>query len=393
MLNVTSAFLSAIKQGSRTIDAKVSIGGTVAIPECTLTTASVDAFSVDSSLGNGNLPSIGATISNKLTLTVINDGTLPQTIVGKVIRPSVSIDVTGAGSYEWVALGEFYADYDGIDIGKLETTFECFDKMADYMSIDYIAVAGLTMTVQGVLTDLTTTYGVNFATQTGLPTSTVLTSVPTGSVRQVLSDMASLMSTNATIDGNGNVKFIFMTTIAPATFALGLDNYSDFKLQPDKVLSFTELIITDGNNEVPWGNTAGYSLSFQNSQVQLLADVQAVYNRIFPINYYAYTMKAQGMPHIELGDVIQFTYVKLDGSETIINIPIIHHKLSFKGGLSSEFSASAPQQQTTDVSVTSGSSLADAIDVSYNDLNLAIQIASQQVTGNQGGFITTVLNE
>lgn len=350
-------------------------------------------FNIDSSLGNGNLPSIGTTISNKLTLSVINDATLPQTLIGKTLRPYVAIDVTGTGSYEWVKLGEFYADYDGVDIGKLETTLEAFDMMAVYMDTTYTAMAGLTMTVQGVLNDLATNYGVKFATQSGLPTSTVISIAPVGSVRQVISSMASLMSTNATIDGDGCVKFIFMNTVPSATFCMGLDNYSSFKLQPDSLISFTELILKDGNNDVPWGDTSGYALSFQNPQVKILDDVKAVYNRIFPINYYAYTMKAQGMPHLELGDVISFTYVKLDGTQSTINIPILKHKFTFKGAFVSEFSASAPQQQTTSVTVTSGSSLADAVDVTYNDLNEAVEIATKQITGNQGGFVTTVLNK
>lgn len=455
-------------------------------------------FNIDSSLGNSNLPSIGSTISNKLTLSIINDKVVPQTLIGKALRPYVGLDI-GNGVYEWVKLGKFYADYDGIDIGKLETTLEAFDNMASYMDVTYTASAGLTMTVQGVINDLATNYGVTFANQvsknlynpethiefdgfyrayatgvksvsvptyslkipvqpnttyvkstdvltnniaywtsgftyiSGVATATTFTTpancyfvtiaivkpygwfqlevgsvatsyvpyglqnpalkvVPTGSIRQVISDMASLISTNATMDGDGNVKFVFMNTVASGTFSLGLDNYSEFKLQPDSMVSLTELILDDGSNQVPWGNTSGYALAFKNVQVKELPDVKVVYNRIFPVDYYAYTMKAQGMPHVELGDVIPFTYLKLDGTQATINIPIIKHKFTFKGAFTSEFSASAPTQSTTSVAVTSGSSVADAVDVSYADLQEAIEISSKQITGNKGGFITTLLN-
>lgn len=351
-------------------------------------------FNIDSSLGNGNLPSIGSTISNKLTLEIINDMVIPQTLIGKTLRPYVGIDTTGNSVVnEWVKLGEFKADYDGVDIGKLTTTLEAFDMMAAYMNTPFNPTIGLVMTVQGVLDELATTHGLRFATQTGLPTTTAITIVPKGSIRQVLSEMASLMSTNATMDADGCVKFVFMNTIPQATFEMGLDNYSDFKLQPDSIVSFTELILADGNNEVPWGYPdLGYSLSFKNDQVKLLDDVKTIYNRIFPINYYAYTMKAQGMPHLELGDVVTFTYLKLDGSTGVITIPILKHKFTFKGGMVSEFSASAPQQQTTSVTVTSGSSLADAVDVTYADLNESIAMANKLITGNQGGYVTTILN-
>lgn len=164
-------------------------------------------------------------------------------------------------------------------------------------------------------------------------------------------------------------------------------------LQPDKVISITELIHSNGETEMPWGDTSGYALTFKNEQVLVLQDVKDIYNRIFPINYYAYTMKAQGMPHIELGDVITFTYVKLDGSQATITIPILKHKFTFKGALISEFSASAPQQQKTDISITSGSTMGDAIDVTYESLQESIQVASQQITGNTGGYITTILND
>jgi hypothetical protein len=379
MYNVSLAFLNKIKEPSRTIDAKVDIG------LVTIDTTILIDFSIDSSFGSNNMPSLGGVVSNKLILSILDDISLPQVLVGTPIIPYVAIVVDEIGTYEWVKLGEFYAEQDNITITKQKITIECLDIMAQYDTLRYDTTLTYPNTIQNMITEITTGYGINFATQT-LP-SVSFTVAPTGTVRQVLGMIASLCTTNAIINNDGEVEFRFLST---SGFSFNADNYIDFKLTSDSQVKISQLTLPTDEGETPIiaGDGTGFALQLENDAILDSADLQVVFNREFPLNFYAYDMKAQGMPHLQVGDYVQFT----DVESVIRTLAIVNHKFSFNGGMSSEFTVDSPKQPTTDITVTGGSTLSKAIARSYATLSEAIANATGLITGAQGGYLTTIFD-
>lgn len=347
---------------------------------------SVKDIKIESLFGNGDLPTIGSTMSARLSMTLINGESIPQVLIGTPIRPYVGVDV--GGKFEWVALGEFYSDYDDINISVLETKLNGFDTMIKFDSTEYTTTKTLPLTVNDIILELSTKYGIKFSKQT-LP-NVSLSEVPSGTLRQVISHLAGLMTTNAVIDYDGKVKFVFLNQ---TTFTLNKHNYVDFKLKPDSIVKISQLKVDNGKEVNIVGDSSGYSLEFKNPQIATSAILNDVYNRSFPLNYYGYNMKCQGMPHLQVGDIITFTYLTLDGTEKTINIPIIKHSFTYNGGMMSDFTSNSPKDKVTKTTVTSGSGVGDAIGQSYDELLEAMRESLRIVTGNEGGNVITILDE
>lgn len=346
-------------------------------------------FEVESSFGNSDIPTIGGAVSSKLSLEVINDVKLPQVLVDVPIRPYVAIDVDGTGNYEWCKLGEYYADYSDITRGKISTNIEAFDMLSKYDDTVYSTTLTLPKTVNDIIVDLTSNYGVRFASQTGLPNPSIA-AIPNGTIRQVISQLATLMTRNAVANEDGDIEFIFL---ADSGFSMDANNYIDFKLTPNSAVKISQLQIeADNDIKLSSGDSTGYALVIDGSQVSTQADLDTIYNRYFPLTYYGYNLKSQGMPHLQIGDLITLTYLQFDGSTSTISIPILNHKFAFNGGMNSQFKAMAPKETTTKVAQTGGSTMGQAVDQSYSDMIAAMSSAMQIITGNEGGNVITMLD-
>jgi len=377
MFAASSNFLTKIKEAARTVQGYVVINAST-IPEDFI----ID-FSVETQFGSGGLPAIGGVTSRKLTLRLIQDASIP-TIVGQPIKPFVGIEIT-TGVFEYVPLGVFYASYSDIKKTERSIELECFDKMADFDNIVYSTSLTYPATHAAVRAEITSNFGIAFATQT-LPSVNVEAPLA-GTLRQVLGQLAALLTRNAIIDVSGNLAFIFFNSPA---FTIGPDNYLDFRLDSEAMVDITQFIVEKENEEdnIVYGTSAGYAFKFSNDSVLTYAQLQTIFSREFPLSYYAYTMRLQGMPHLEVGDVIQFT----DKNSTIRNMAILSHKLTFNGGLISEFKASAPSEPVANISPTGGSNLTQALKYAAPDVTAAITNATDLIRGAQGGSIITNLD-
>ena len=342
-------------------------------------------FSLQSSFGTNDMPTLGGVVSSGMSLTMVKDSRLPQILIGIPIRPYTAIDI-GGGVYEWVKHGEFYANQDDITKNKKTITIDSLDMMASYDDLRYDTLLSYPNTIQNMLVELTSTYGLSFVSQT-LP-SVEFDIAPKGTVRQVLGMIASLCTTNAVINTEGKVEFKFLTT---SGFAFDANNYVDFKLTSDNSIKISQLTIpTDEDaTEIVAGDGTGFALKFENSAIQTSANLQVLFDREFPLEYYSYTMIAQGMPHLQVGDYVEFTDVDLN----VRTLAILNHTFSYNGGMKSVFKVDAPKENTTDIILTGGSTLDKAIARSYETLVMAVANASSLITGNQGGTVITILDE
>lgn len=354
MQNVSQDFLNTIKQPSRTLGVKVLLGNVE------LTEETVVDFTIESSLGNEGLPSLGAVTSSKLTLQLLNNSEIPFVIAAQPIKPFVALKV--GESFEWVALGTFFME----STVKTDLTIklECFDRMFSYEKTAYESDLAFPKTLQEVVSNISTKYGLPFHNISSLP-NTSIKEKPKGSVRSVLSDIAELASCNAFINSQDKVEFKFLKDNG---VELTSDNYIDFKLTSDDPIKITKLIVEkngvvqngDKEEEIPdleIGDTTGIVLRLENESITSTGELKTVFDRVFPLTYIPYTCKLQGMPHFEVGDCFYLT----DKKDVKRKLPITSHTLSFNGGLSSEFSCDAPSKDGVSSGSNGGSSISNAL--------------------------------
>jgi uncharacterized protein YxeA len=377
MYNVTQDFLTAVKLPSRTVKAKVVIDGTTTLDESIIMNFSVEkAFS-------SNMPVLGSVSASKLTLSMINDG-LPAVLVGVPIIPSVAIEVT-PGVYEWLQLGTYFAEPGDITKTKRTTSIECFDKMPTYDSMTYTSTLSYPASLEAIKAEITEKHGISFAAQT-LPAVT-FAEAPIGTVRQVLAELALNLSRNCIVNATGLVEFV---ALSDTGFSLDGSHYIDFRLESEAPIKLSQISFKKGESVVYSGDGSGYAISIESSNITDQAAADTVYNRAYPLTYTAYTLKAQGMPHLTLGDKFTFT----DVENNVRTLIVVNHKLSFSGGLVSEFTVDAPKAEVVESTPTGGQSVVSrAVTQATASMMLAVNEATQLITGAQGGVVKTVFDE
>ena len=371
MYSVTSNFLTKIKESSRTVKAKVEID------TVTLYENEIIKFAIEDSFGSFNMPAIGGVSAKKLTLEVLS-GNTPAIMIGKPIKPYIGIE-TSTGVYEYIPMGVFYADYNQIKKTDKLITIECFDKMPTLDDDKYTSALTYPATVEDMVEEIGIKYGLTIHSQT-FPTAS-FPSAPSGTVRQVLSQIAALISTNATFNRLGELEFNFTNTTG---FTLNSSNYISFQLLSESMAKISEIIVTKGDEEdsIIYGDGTGVAISFKNEAINTYADLGVVFNRVFPLNFVAYEMSLQGMPHVDVGDKITFT----DKNGTIRTIIVSSHKIEFSGGVKSTFTTAAPEKQITETTAT-GNTVLSSVSIDYAQVEEAALAASRLIVGNEGGFL------
>ncbi len=378
MYNVSSAFLTKIKESSRKLKAKVIIN------EATLYEDTVIDFSIEGAFGSDNIPIIGGVTASKLTLNLINNANIPAIIINVPVKPYIAVEVS-EGTYEWVPLGVFYAEYSDIIKTDQSISMDCFDKFASYDEISYSSSLSFPATIEEMKIEITSKYGVTFAAQT-LPSAS-FSEKPEGTLRQVLGQMAAVLTTNAVVNVLGEVEFRFLSE---SGFTMDSNNYIDFKLTSAAQVKISQLTIQaeEEENNFSVGDGSGYALKFENSGITNTSQLQTVFDRQFPLYFHAYSLKSQGMPHLQVGDKFNLT----DKKNVVRSLTVVNHKLTYKGGLISEFAVDAPRSSITNITLTGGTTVGKAIGLAYNNFLAAVSAATKLITGNQGGYVVMVMN-
>ena len=179
-------------------------------------------------------------------------------------------------------------------------------------------------------------------------------------------------------------------TVPSATFTFNGDNYITFALLSDSMVRISQLRMTrEDGTELVSGNNTGLSLLFENPAIVDAIGLDTVFNRVYPLDFYAYDMPMQGMPHIDVGDIVTFTDIN-SVSRTII---VAEHKMTYGGGLKSDIRCNAPKDNATEVNVTSGSTVGNSIRNFSKTVEQAIDNATRLITGAEGGNVIIVQDQ
>lgn len=339
MYSLATSVLNALKSNSREITTKIYID------DVEVNLDKIKDFSIESQLSSNNIPAIGSVFSNKLNINFIYDASL-ENIKGKTIKPHVGIKVNS--EYLYIPLGVFYIEY--ITVSKTSIKIEAFDKLIYLSDITYSPNLPLPTNIASIINDLQTTYNLEFVSQI-YDDEQIIEIGNNTSIRQLLSDIAELMGANCVVNREGKIEFRKYNN---TSFNIDSNNYIDFMKLNEKEININGLVCGDISK---FGQEDGYVLEIENKNIKDTATIERIYNKFLPIMYIPFELKVQGMPHIDVGDIIKLT----DVNNNTYNLYITSHRLIFNGGLISEIKTNKPETPISTVGSTGENGVTQSI--------------------------------
>lgn len=317
MYNVSTAFITAIKQPNRIVSSKVVIGSNTYLDDNIVSMEYSDTSNPDIEF------EIGSVSSATIKLVLLNVNEQFETVTYK---PSIGIQLPDQ-SIEWVPLGVFSADIPKRNKNTVELTL--YDSMIKMEQL-YVSQLTYPATITDMMNEACSIAGVTFSGT--LPNYTVQAK-PTGyKCREVVGLIAQMCAGFAKFDRSGNLKI--KTYATTTSESLTTDNYIKNGFEKKKDVNYRLDAITvqtdDSGTTITQGTvTAGGSeLTFKNPWFTnaILTDV---YNKLNGFSFLPASIKAQGNPSTECGDLVAFT----DSYGDSYNIPIMKIDLTYDGGL------------------------------------------------------------
>lgn len=342
MYNVTTAFLDKIKQNDRVVRGKLDIGITA-----NLTYEDIISMNIEYSLGNGNVPAIGGVVASKLNVVLRKDN-VPSILTTQLLKPYFGLEI-GTGTFEYIPMGEFRVNPQDIKKTDNTITLTAFDILYLLGDSPYITNLAYPATLTQIKADLASK-GIRFANQA---LSNITIKKKPNTIRELLSDVSELLGTNVVTNRLGEIEFRKLNLTTFET-----DNYNSFKLLADDEVNITRVVVDKEDDvEISYGSDSGFTVRIQNNSIDNVAELTTAYNRVFPISYIAYDCRIQGLPHLDVGDIIKLT----DRHGVTRNLPIVYHKISYSGGLRSELRADAPSGSVSSTGSTGSNSITQSL--------------------------------
>lgn len=280
---------------------------------------------------------IGATTSQTLDLTLINKGD----IVYGTSTIKVEIGLKIGSTVEYIPIGIYNID----DIEKTDYTIKitAYDNMIKFERY-FMTTLGDTLTLQQVVSELTRITGVQF---TGTLPSCTVKKLEGFSCREILSYVASICGGNAAITRDG--KFTIVTP-KDNSYSIGTSNYFDYKREETKY-KIGKISCQVGEEVLSKGSLGADSMELQFDNPWINATTLTdIYNKLNGFEYLGYSMKWQGDPCVDVGDIVTIT----DKKGVVRKHPILSQKFTYTGGLTSEISAKGENKNKNEFS-SSGS--------------------------------------
>lgn len=276
---------------------------------------------------------IGATTSQILDLTLLNKGDM----VYGTSTINVEIGLKIGNKIEYILMGIYNID----DIEKTDYTIKitAFDNMMKFEK-NFISNLGDTLTLQQVVNELVRITGVQFTGN--LPAYTVK-KLEGFSCREILGYVASLCGGNAIITRDG--KFTIVTP-KDNSYSIGTSNYFDYKREETKY-KIGKISCQSGEEILSKGSIGvdSMELQFENPWVNntILTDI---YTKLNGFEYLGYSMKWQGDPSLDVGDIVTIT----DKKGVVRKHPILSQKFTYTGGLTAEMGAKGENKNKNEFS-------------------------------------------
>jgi hypothetical protein len=339
-------------------------------------------FSIENSLSLTDGFAIGTAIPSKLTIKLRTNEVIPA---NARIMPYLSLSMrgmtwlqaqypwedmkiswTGTGT-DWLPLGEFFVD----DREKVNDvwTFTCYDKLV-FADAAYVSSLTYPATQRAVFNEICNRLGWTYDSSVVINANYRIQAGPAGyTMRQVLQYIAAANSASLYIDKAGTVKFKRFTASDAPVFEMTTFDYSSVR-QTNPVKTYTRVVVTyNTEDELQYEAGTGddnHTLFLENPFMTqaMVNDLRATLNGF---SYLPLTMRAQGYPQLEQGDVIAFeqqegtswdetvstwedTHIPWDGIVRYKSL-ILHQVFRFAGGLSMTLEAPSVSEQQSEFKV------------------------------------------
>ena len=282
MYSVSSTILEKIKQSDRVVRGKLLLGNVE------LTQEDIISMSIESSLGNGNIPAIGGAVASRLEVKLLKNN-VPPVITTQELKPYLGLE-TSSGIIEYVPMGVFRVSPQDITKTDMTISLVGYDVLYQLENTPYTTNLTYPATWGSIKADLETK-GFKFKTQS-LPNVTVKDKPDT--IRELLSDVAELMGRNVVSNRLGDIEFRGLTF---TTFES--DNYNSFRLLTEDTVKLTRLTVEkEGEEEedITYGDDTGFTIKIRNNSITTQSELATVYNRIFPLEYILTSVSCKGYP-------------------------------------------------------------------------------------------------
>ena len=303
MKNVSESFKEKIKKPFRRFSIRLSIGGT------NYDENHIETFKIQSSIGNSDMISLGAFVADNLQLSLINNENynFPE-------GAPITIFVALEGEQE-LCLGKFYVQSDSVEKTKMVTKVDAFGIAGKLAETEYTTNLTFPTSILNMINELETKYNLEFVNKDVLP-NIQYKSKPAGTVRAMISEIAQLCCSNVRERFEKlNVHQLEFVFSSDTNEILTADNYFTFKRLSDTPIAFTKLYvekndvaIVDGEelkaDDLAYGTDDGYCIKITNEHIENEAELKAMYNKNFPYAFIPFECEMQGMPHLEVGDLI-----------------------------------------------------------------------------------------
>lgn len=303
MKNVSESFKEKIKKPFRRFSIRLSIGGT------NYDENHIETFKIQSSIGNSDMISLGAFVADNLQLSLINNENynFPE-------GAPITIFVALEGEQE-LCLGKFYVQSDFVEKTKMVTKVDAFGIAGKLAETEYTTNLTFPTSILNMINELETKYNLEFVNKDVLP-NIQYKSKPAGTVRAMISEIAQLCCSNVRERFEKlNVHQLEFVFASDTNEILTADNYFTFKRLSDTPIAFTKLYvekndvaIVDGEelkaDDLAYGTDDGYCIKITNEHIENEAELKAMYNKNFPYAFIPFECEMQGMPHLEVGDLI-----------------------------------------------------------------------------------------
>lgn len=303
MKNVSESFKEKIKKPFRRFSIRLSIGGT------NYDENHIETFKIQSSIGNSDMISLGAFVADNLQLSLINNENynFPE-------GAPITIFVALEGEQE-LCLGKFYVQSDSVEKTKMVTKVDAFGIAGKLAETEYTTNLTFPTSILNMINELETKYNLEFVNKDVLP-NIQYKSKPAGTVRAMISEIAQLCCSNVRERFEKlNVHQLEFVFASDTNEILTADNYFTFKRLSDTPIAFTKLYvekndvaIVDGEelkaDDLAYGTDDGYCIKITNEHIENEAELKAMYNKNFPYAFIPFECEMQGMPHLEVGDLI-----------------------------------------------------------------------------------------
>lgn len=379
MYSVSEIYANRIMSNDRKFALRLTFGTSTV-----LTGTTIQDITLDEIINSTDALTMGCACSNKITVNLINaptdiayDGADFTAEIGLLLndRPI---------TYDWIPLGKFYGSdaETNNDFKNLKlTAYDGFCKMTG----KYNATVESETTLQAVYDDLReqlyTKCGVTLKERT-LPEYTI-SNFPYLDITyiQAIGYVAGCLGENARFDREGNLELVWYSDNGQI-IDRSQQYMNGFKRTTDKVLTITSISTGTQDKPIVRGDGAnGTNINFENPYItDAMAD--DIYNKI---NTFAYTpcqVKWRGNPAIQVGDMLQ-VFDKDNNPHTVL---VMSQSLKVGGGCNATIDCKGKSETTSNFS-NNFESTSKKIDRIYKGLEQAILDATNQITGNSGGYV------